>query len=64
MQLYLTTAEDKDHKPVVKWSGTQTEARNQRKEMKNLGLSFIETEAVDVPTNKTGLLTWLNANAV
>lgn len=63
MKLYRVSSEDKG-KLVTKWSGTQADSRKDKKAMKDNGNDFIEIEEVDVPTDKAGLLKWLNENAV
>lgn len=47
---------------IAAWDGTQADATACRKKMKADGLKDIETKDVDVPTNKAGLLAWLNEN--
>lgn len=47
---------------IAKWDGTQADAAKTRKAMKTDGLTKIETKEVDIPTDKAGLLTWLNAH--
>lgn len=53
------------------WEGTQADARKVRiafeqpfKEIKPAKRPKVEVEEVDVPTDKNGLLDWLNKNAV
>ncbi len=64
MRLYKTSGEKADHEVKTSWAGTQADAAKARKEAKAVGLLFIETEEVDVPTDKAGLLKWLNENNV
>ena len=68
MQLYKTTATYKDDDGAtissVMWSGTQADARGDKKSYKDLGSKDAVTTPVDVPTNKAGLLDWLNNNRV
>ena len=69
MQLYKTTyqVESSDGATVsnvTKWGGSQTEATKHRVEGKGVAFKKPETQTVEVPTNKAGLLDWLNANAV
>lgn len=52
------------------WRGTASDARKARialevafKDIKPAKRPRVEVEEVDVPTNKTGLLVWLNGNA-
>lgn len=56
---------------ATQWHGTQADARKARigfeqqfKDIKPLKRPKVEVEEVDVPTNKAGLLVWLNQNAV
>ena len=51
------------------WAGTQADARKERitfeaayKELPSTKRPHIAVEEVDVPTDKQGLLAWLNAN--
>ena len=70
MNLYLVTAEVDVSEDGTKfarraiWSGSQAEAASARKELTARGArrKDVKTYAVDVPTDKTGLLAWLNAN--
>ena len=68
MKLYLVTAEvdvsedgTKFDRHVV-WGGSQAEAASARKELVDRGArrKGVKTYAVDVPTDKTGLLQFLN----
>lgn len=68
MKLYKTTASqtiESDTDTKVRWAGSQAEAASDRKVF-NSSLGFkrseINTEEVDVPTDKKGLLAWLNEN--
>lgn len=47
------------------WVGTQADAAKARKKLADDGFKRAEitTDEVDVPTDKTGLLDWLNKNA-
>ena len=54
----------------IAWAGTQADARKIRIEfeepfkiLKSGSRPHIEVEEVDVPTDKQGLLAWLNENA-
>lgn len=56
-------------KGAVEWCGTQADARKARiefeqpfKEIKPAKRPRVEVEEVDVPTDKQGLLAWLNGN--
>lgn len=62
MKLYKTTCTDHAGRPVKPaiWNGTQVDARETRQAYKAVGVA--ETKEVDVPTDKAGLLTWLNEN--
>ena len=56
MLLYKTTTTD-----GVSFQGSQTEASKARSALKTQGFKP-ETQTIEVPTNKAGLLEWLNAN--
>lgn len=62
MKLYLITATTEDSKTHVIWGGSQTEAAGARKEMLARGATRKDTKTyeIDVPTNKEGLLQFLN----
>lgn len=73
MKLYLVTSPEHafEDGPVLakktSWQGTQADARKARisfeepfKEIKPLKRPKVVVEEVDVPTNKEGLLTFLN----
>lgn len=67
MQFYKTTgwAEiEGENIPTVLWSGTQADARADKKKLEGDGLKRVETEPVDVPTDKPSLLQFLNDNHV
>ncbi len=55
MRLYKTTGGDQ-----TKWDGSQADASKRRVELRREGLKPVETEEVEVPTNKAGLLEFLN----
>lgn len=62
---------DADKPQEVRWEGTQADARKTRiefevpfKEIKPAKRPRVEVDEVDVPTDKAGLLAFLNANAV
>ena len=66
-----TEAEPDINKAVTSWQGTQADARAKRiqlesvfKDIKPAKRPKVLVEEIDVPTNKGGLLDWLNANAV
>lgn len=48
----------------IHWVGSQAEASQKRKTLVSSGFkrAEIETEEVEVPTDKKGLLAWLNAH--
>lgn len=61
MNLYMTTgSSDAGAEVTVKWDGTQADAGKTRKALKEQGLENVETKDMDVPTNKDGLLKFLN----
>jgi len=63
MKLYkVTVAAEGDY--FAKWTGSQADAAKARKGFTNDGFKRrdIETEEHDIPTNKEGLLGWLNEN--
>lgn len=68
MRLYCTTCVDPQPQTGTiytkhkNWDGTQADARARRQMRKTDGMEKIETKEVDVPTDKAGLLEWLNAN--
>jgi hypothetical protein len=69
MKLYCTTGEKRISPSVVKtelmWSGTERGATADRKYMKqSLECEFIETTPIAFPTDKEGLLDFLNAHKV
>lgn len=65
MRLYKTKFLD-DEKEIqcATWCGTQSDAGKDRKRLKSEGMRNIETEEVEVPTNKESLLAFLNQWAV
>lgn len=62
MKLYLITATTEAPETQVIWGGSQAEAASARKEMLARGATRkdLKTYEVDVPTNKEGLLQFLN----
>lgn len=66
MKLYKITATNGDGDTETKWAGSQTESAKARKEFMDIGFkrNQLVTEDVEVPTNKDGLLNWLNKNCV
>lgn len=63
MKLYKTTVVNEDDR-TVSWQGTQADAASARKKAMDDGAKRkdVTTEDVEVPTDKAGLLAWLNAN--
>lgn len=61
MLLYKTSTPGKKDNVAFTWGGSQTEATKHRVAAKAMGFKP-ETQTVEVPTNKAGLLEWLNAN--
>jgi hypothetical protein len=65
MKLYKTkfiddAAEDTNTDHMAEWDGTQADAGKTRKRLKGEMMRSIETEDVEVPTSKQGLLEFLN----
>ena len=63
MRLYLTSYIDDEKNDSVQcgnYVGTQADAAKSRKNLKGLGMRNIETKEVEVPTDKAGLMTYLN----
>ena len=66
MRLYKTNYPDDDatggasRNELAVWCGTKSDAASDRKRLKVDGMRDIETEEVDVPTDKAGLLTFLS----
>jgi hypothetical protein len=68
MKLYFTKYID-DAAPngsmfQQKWYGTQADQKKDAKALKSDGMRNIEPSAIDVPTDKPGLLSWLNERGV
>jgi hypothetical protein len=67
MNLYKVSVKkaDESGKRQAVFVGSQAEAATARKKFVEDGFKRveIETETLDIPTNKEGLLSWLNANA-
>lgn len=66
MKLYKVTAQsNRDDTPVseIVWVGSQADAAKARKSFIEQGFkrAKLDTEEVDVPTNKEGLLNFLNS---
>lgn len=67
MRLYKTVGAHDNAmvEKVVRWSGTQAEAATARKDLNSyqkIPRANITTEEVEIPTDKKGLLEWLNTN--
>jgi hypothetical protein len=63
MRLYKTTSTyEAGAVTITKWSGTQADAKADVRAEKDNGAQSAEWKEVDVPTDKAGLLAWLNAN--
>ena len=62
MKLYRVIG-NSDKQKVI-WVGSQSDAAKARKELMAQGFKRAEllTEDVDIPTDKVGLLKWLNEN--
>lgn len=65
MNLYKQTAVVKDGRIVTQWAGSQGDASKQRSAWTKEGVKRVDitTEIVDVPTNKAGLIEFLNGGA-
>lgn len=68
MKLYFTKFID-DEAPngtmfQQKWYGTQAEQKKDAKALHSVGMRNIEQMQVNVPTDKAGLLAWLNERGV
>ena len=63
MKLYRVIGNSDKQKKVI-WAGSQSDAAKARKELIAQGFKRAEliTEDVDIPTDKVGLLNWLNEN--
>lgn len=61
MKLYKTMANTVEG-PSVRWAGSQAEAASQRKAFNASGIkrADVTTDVVEVPTNKAGLLEFLD----
>lgn len=62
MKFYVTQA--KDNPPM--WSASQSDAASARAQLTKKGIprAQVTTDEYDVPTDKKGLLKWLNDHAV
>lgn len=64
MKLYQTKGTlDIDGVPTVRtqWTGTLSDASKNRVAFKKADMKKVDTDEVEVPTNKPGLLAFLNA---
>lgn len=61
MQLYKTIVGD-DGDTIVSWQSSADAASKARTALKAEGFVKPSTEAINVPTDKIGLLAWLNEN--
>lgn len=62
MQIYKTFTTNKETGVVaISFQGSQTEASKARAQLKRDGFKA-ESQTIEVPTNKAGLLAWLNEN--
>lgn len=71
MKLYVTTyIDDEKQLPTgdgehgAKWAGTQAQQRHDVKFLKSENYRSIEAHQLDVPTDKPGLIEWLNERRV
>lgn len=68
MNLYCTKwiddAADSGSMFQQKWSGTQAQAKADRKTAKDQHMRNVETVEVSVPTSKAALIDWLNQKRV
>jgi hypothetical protein len=62
MRFYKTEGDSREGFTLVKWSGSQAAAASDRRALKEDGRIIVETTAIEVPTDKPGLLAWLNEN--
>ena len=59
MRAYITVWEGDDGL-TYRFAGTQADQRSFEKEIKRKGIGIERSEEIDVPTDKAGLLTFLN----
>lgn len=69
MKLYFTTFQDDaaasaEEAFKVKWYGTAADQKKDAKALKAEGMRSIDPDVTDVPTDKAGLLQFLNDNEV
>lgn len=63
MKIWRTWTSDPHEGTVYQWSSTKAEAIRARRIMKEEGYDTdIAIEQVDIPTDKRGLVNWLNDN--
>jgi hypothetical protein len=69
MKLYLVTGTEmylapgdtvESARTASKWVGTQADAAAEKKRMKSVGIGNPDVKDIDVPTDKQGLLRFLN----
>jgi hypothetical protein len=63
MKFYKTEGDNKNDVTHYFWDGTQADAAKRRKALKATGYLLVLTEEVEVPTDKAGLLAYLNVQA-
>ena len=64
MRAYRLAADNGDGRTCVRFAGSQSEASAARRELMEacgVGMRAVALEEVDVPTDKKGLLAFLNA---
>jgi hypothetical protein len=64
MKLYQTTGEIDAQSSKVIWNTSSSNASKDRTTMKKDALNFVNTVEIDIPTNKTELLAFLNKHEV
>ena len=62
MNLYKITATHDSAGHLCAWEGTQLDAKATAKAMENAATTKPVITPTEVPTDKPGLLAWLNAN--
>lgn len=67
MKLYKIVAKPDSSNPAdtqTHWVGSQADAASRRKQLVTDGFKRVEIETIehDIPTDKAGLLAWLNEN--
>jgi len=61
MQLYKTFTKTLDGTEMISYQGSLTEASKARSSAKKEGFKA-ETQTINIPTGKAGLIEWLNNN--